>query len=88
MRALRWVDLTVFQSYLSPGLTNLFFKRKALPKELIFGSNLFLKGLMFQSYLSPGLTEFLEAVHKEEQGFQSYLSPGLTSDRRTPQILI
>ena len=59
-----------------------FFTKKglffSLPKELIFGSNLFLKGLIFQSYLSPGLT----LVHSPQllclYSFQSYLSPGLT----------
>ena len=61
----------LFQSYLSPGL-------KALPKELIFGSNLFLKGLIFQSYLSPCLTAILPtSVTLYSCIFQSYLSPCL-----------
>ena len=59
-----------------------FFTKKglffSLPKELIFGSNLFLKGLIFQSYLSPGLTKDMSSKRWCLNTFQSYLSPGLT----------
>ena len=57
---------TVFQSYLSPGLTNTSRASHEITSD-------------FQSYLSPGLT--VRVVRRDYKGdfFQSYLSPGLTA---------